>query len=55
MERIGVFIQAIRAGRFDLLPSGDCPGYCPFKRICQFSKARAQAKAPAEADEEAAP
>jgi hypothetical protein len=46
METVGRFVEDIRAGRFDLLPTDDCPGWCPFARICQYSPARAEVKAP---------
>jgi RecB family exonuclease len=46
LETAGRFVEEIRAGRFDLLPSAKCPGWCPFARICQFSPARAEVKAP---------
>ena len=43
---VGQFVQAMRAGRFDVLPTHDCPMRCPFKRICHFSQARLQATRP---------
>jgi len=43
MSRITEFIDAMRAGRFDVVPSGGC-AYCPFRQICQFSEPRAKAK-----------
>jgi superfamily I DNA/RNA helicase len=46
MELTGRFVQSIRAGRFDLLPTHDCPSYCPFRRICQFAEHRAALKIP---------
>jgi ATP-dependent helicase/DNAse subunit B len=49
LEIVGQFVEAIRAGRFDLFPVHECPGYCPFRRICQFSQARAENKAPSQA------
>ena len=44
LQKIGGFVADIRAGRFDLMPAHDCPGYCPFRRICQFSPARQEHK-----------
>jgi ATP-dependent helicase/nuclease subunit B len=46
MSAVGRFVEAIRGGRFDLFPVHECPGYCPFRRICQFSQARAEYKSP---------
>jgi hypothetical protein len=43
-ERIGEFIAAMRAGRFDVLPTHDCPSYCPFRQVCGFAEARADRK-----------
>ncbi len=41
---VGRFVSGIRTGRFDLLPSGDCPAYCPFAQICNFRQVRADLK-----------
>jgi len=48
-ETIGRFVSGIRAGRFDLLPTHDCPSFCPYRSICQFSPARADLLAGEEA------
>ena len=48
LERVGSFLAAMREGRFDLLPTHECPGYCPFRQICQFSPARDELKRPPE-------
>ena len=40
LEKLAELIEAMRGGRFDVLPSCDCPSYCPFKRICGHSKLR---------------
>jgi len=45
IEHVGRFVQAMRAGRFDLMPTHQCPSYCPFRRICHFSQARLDLKA----------
>jgi len=50
LARVGRFVRAMQAGRFDLAPTRDCSSYCPFRAICQYSRPRAELKAPA-ADE----
>ena len=52
LSRIGEFVEQMRAGRFDALPEHDCPGYCPFRRICHYSPARARIKTPRSKTEE---
>jgi len=47
MQRVAEFVTAMSEGRFDLYPTHDCPSYCPFRQICQFSPARAEVKASA--------
>ena len=44
VEKIGQFVDAIRQGRFDLMPTHDCPSYCPYRQICQFSPPRKDMK-----------
>ncbi|HAU39236.1 MAG TPA: hypothetical protein DCX07_16175, partial [Phycisphaerales bacterium] len=44
------FVQGIRAGRFDALPSHKCPHHCPYRRICQYAEPRARLKAPPNAE-----
>ncbi len=40
MAKVGEFLQGMRSGRFDLLPTGrKCPSWCEYKRICHFSRA----------------
>ena len=46
MAQIGRFVDAMRAGQFDLAPTGRCPSYCPFRRICRYSEPRAEVKRP---------
>jgi len=46
LERLADFVTAMSDGKFDLLPTHDCPGYCPFRQICHFSPARAEVKTP---------
>ncbi|MCD6364299.1 MAG: PD-(D/E)XK nuclease family protein, partial [Planctomycetes bacterium] len=41
---IGRFVRSIRMGRFDVLPSRNCPSYCPYRRICHYQEARAGLK-----------
>ncbi len=53
LATVGRFVGQMAAGRFDALPTHDCPGYCPFGQICHFSPARAQIKAAAADDREA--
>jgi hypothetical protein len=48
METVGRFVERMAAGRFDALPTHDCPSYCPFRQICHYSPARAERKAPAD-------
>ncbi len=56
MKTVGQFIRRMAQGRFDALPTHDCPGYCPLRQICQYSPIRAKRKTPpAEADEGDAP
>jgi ATP-dependent helicase/DNAse subunit B len=45
IDLVGQFVQAIRGGRFDSLPTHDCPAYCSFRRICHYAKPRAALKA----------
>ncbi|MHC4982356.1 MAG: PD-(D/E)XK nuclease family protein [Planctomycetota bacterium] len=45
ISRVGQFVAGIRAGRFDLAPTGDCPRHCAFRQICHFSEWRAELKA----------
>ena len=45
MQRVAEFVTAMSEGRFDLYPTHNCPSYCPFRQICQFSPARAEVKA----------
>ncbi len=47
VEKIGQFVKAICQGQFDLLPTHDCPPYCPYRQICQFSQPRKQIKSAA--------
>ncbi|HUT59934.1 MAG TPA: PD-(D/E)XK nuclease family protein [Phycisphaerae bacterium] len=44
VETVGRFVEGIRSGRFELSPEAACPSYCPFRRICQFSDVRMEAK-----------
>lgn len=46
LDKAGQFVQGIRQGRFDLLPSHDCPSHCPYRRICHFSEVRSEVKRP---------
>ena len=46
MAQVGRFVEAIGGGLFALAPTRECPSYCPFRRICQYSRPRAQLKAP---------
>ena len=48
LARVGEFLQAMREGRFDMMPTHDCPGFCPFRQICHFSPARDEVKRPPE-------
>ncbi|MCK4601572.1 MAG: PD-(D/E)XK nuclease family protein, partial [Phycisphaerae bacterium] len=48
LARVGQFISNMRRGRFDLAPTHECPGYCPYRQICHFAKARAELKSPAD-------
>jgi RecB family exonuclease len=49
LATVGRFVAGIRAGRFDALPTHECPSYCPYGQICHYSEARAAVKAGAEA------
>ena len=44
MRSIAKSVEGIRRGRFDVLPTHDCPNYCPFRRICQYVPVRAKIK-----------
>jgi len=52
LEIVGRFVRQMAAGRFDLLPTHDCPAYCPFRRICHYSPARGRIRAAAAGDGE---
>ena len=52
MSNVGKFVSDIRGGRFDLLPTHDCPPYCPFRQICQYSEYRSELKAAGREDEQ---
>jgi len=52
-ETIGRFVQGMRAGRFDVLPTDKCPSYCPFRQICHYSGARERLKRPVGPEQEA--
>ena len=43
-ESVGWIVSAMAAGRFDALPTHDCPRRCGFREICQYSKRRAALK-----------
>ncbi len=57
MNAVGRCVQGMRAGRFDALPGGDCPKWCPYRQICHYAKHRARSKTggsgPGESDSEA--
>ncbi len=38
---LAVDMQHLAAGEFPLAPTGGCAAWCPFRRVCQFSAARA--------------
>ena len=42
--RIGEHVDGMRGGRFDVMGVHDCPSYCPYRQICGYSDARAEAK-----------
>ena len=44
MEAIGLYVGAMRNGRFDAIPAGKCSKWCPYRQICQYSQARANRK-----------
>ena len=46
LEAVGRFVDGMAGGRFDTLPTHDCPSYCPFRHICHYSPARAEFKTP---------
>jgi hypothetical protein len=54
MAKAQEFIDAMGAGRFDLLPQKKCPSWCPYRRICHFSPARLPLKSPPPAHSEQA-
>ncbi|MDY7009933.1 MAG: PD-(D/E)XK nuclease family protein [Planctomycetota bacterium] len=44
MEATGRYVQAMREGVFDAIPSGKCSKWCPYRQICHYSPARARRK-----------
>jgi hypothetical protein len=54
MAKVQEFIEGMRAGRFDLLPTKKCPSWCPYRRICHFSPARAAVKSPPQKEQQPA-
>jgi len=38
-------VAGMQAGRFDALPVGDCPSFCPYRQICHYAPHRAERKA----------
>jgi len=44
MSLAGAYVGAMREGRFDALPDGECIGGCPYARICQYSQRRGERK-----------
>ncbi|MFW6132707.1 MAG: PD-(D/E)XK nuclease family protein [Planctomycetota bacterium] len=42
------FTEGIRDGRFDLLPTHDCPSWCPYRQICHFAPWRVERKTSSE-------
>ena len=48
---VGRFVENMRAGRFDALPTHDCSSYCEYRHICRYSEIRAARKSPAGQDE----
>ncbi|MDP6634897.1 MAG: PD-(D/E)XK nuclease family protein [Phycisphaerae bacterium] len=44
MQSVANFVTAMSKGQFDLYPTHNCPSYCPFRQICQFSPTRAEVK-----------
>ena len=47
MAATGGYVEAIRAGRFDALPTHGCPRRCPLRQVCHYAEHRARRKAPA--------
>jgi superfamily I DNA/RNA helicase/RecB family exonuclease len=43
-ELIGAFVSAMGEGHFPAMPTHDCPRWCPYRAICQFSPARHRVK-----------
>ena len=44
LATVARFVAQMAAGRFDALPTDDCPSYCPFRQICHHAPARAERK-----------
>jgi superfamily I DNA/RNA helicase/RecB family exonuclease len=44
LAKAAAFVESIRAGRFDLLPTHDCPSWCPARSVCRFSPFRRELK-----------
>jgi RecB family exonuclease len=52
LEAIGEYVAGMRAGRFDALPVHECPSWCAYREICQYSRARAPRKRSPEPEDE---
>lgn len=43
-EHIKEYAESIRSGRFPLVPSAECPGWCDYKEICRYERGRIERK-----------
>ncbi|WP_339061892.1 PD-(D/E)XK nuclease family protein [Tepidibacillus marianensis] len=43
-ERIEQLITQLESGDFAVLPSKECPSYCPYRRICRKDEERMKQK-----------
>ncbi len=44
LTNITRFVNGMRSGKFEVLPTDKCPSYCPFRQICHYSPARVKFK-----------
>ena len=43
-EYIKEYAENIRSGRFPVVPSDDCPGWCDYREICRYERGRIERK-----------
>ena len=43
-EHIREYADNIRSGRFPVIPSDECPGWCDYREICRYERGRIERK-----------